>query len=259
MTITEPQPAPASQAPAEPQYAPGDREMTMLEHLTELRQRLVMIVLSIVIGLVVALIPWPVFGPLTEFVVQRLVERAPGGTVIGIRPGEAFFTYLQVAVMLGVSLAMPAIIYQVLAFVAPALYPREKKYLYLAIPGISLSFLAGVVFCYSFMLPFAINFLGGFATHLIQPQWTAEHYLDFVTGFLFWVGLVFELPLAMFFLTKLGVVQPQRLASFRKYAFLLSFILAALITTTPDPINQSIVALPIYLLYELGVLLSRIA
>lgn len=231
----------------------------MLEHLDELRKRLVNIVVSIVIGLVVALIPWPVFGSVTEFVMTRLVERAPGAEVIGIRPGEAFFTYLQVAVMLGASFSMPAIIYQVLAFVAPALYPREKRYLYLAVPGMTVSFVLGVLFCYNVLLPVAIRFLGGFATELIRPQWTAEFYLDFVTGFLFWVGVVFELPLAIYFLTKLGVVSTQRLVKFRKYAFLLAFICAALITPTPDPINQAMVALPIYFLFEFGIILSRVA
>ena len=98
------------------------------------------------------------------------------------------------------------------------------------------------------MLPFAIAFLGGFETGPNAPFeaiWTAEHYLDFVSTFLFWVGLSFELPIVMYFLSKLGVVSAKRMASFRKYAFILAFVLGAIITPTPDPINQTIVSLPI--------------
>jgi sec-independent protein translocase protein TatC len=157
------------------------------------------------------------------------------------------------------ALAMPVLIYQVLAFVTPALYPKEKRYLYIAVPGVTLSFFVGVLFCYSLMLPAAIQFLGGFAADKIRPQWAAEHYLDFVVAFLFWVGVTFELPIVMYFLSKLGVVSAQRMAHFRKYAFVLAFVIGAIITPTPDPVNQTIVSLPIYFLYEFGIILARFA
>jgi sec-independent protein translocase protein TatC len=240
-------------------HAPGDREMTMLEHLQELRQRLVISIIAVVLGLLVSLIPVPGFTSLTDYVVGMLVQRAPGGMVVSLRPGEAFFTYLQVSLMLGLALAMPVLIYQVLAFVTPALYPKEKRYLYIAVPGVSLSFLVGVLFCYTLMLPVAIQFLGGFAADKIHPQWASEHYLDFVVTFLFWVGVTFELPIVMYFLSKLGVVSAQRMARFRKYAFVLAFVIGAVITPTPDPVNQTIVSLPIYFLYEFGIILARFA
>ncbi len=262
MTLSEP-PAPAALPPSEPQRqrpaAPADREMTMLEHLAELRQRLVAVVLAVVAGIVVTLVPWPGFNSLTNFIVAKLVAQAPNGTVIATRPGEAFFTYLQVSLLLGVALAMPVIIYQALAFVAPALYPHEKRYLYLAIPGASASFLAGALFTYVVLLPVAIQFLGGFAVDVINPLWSAENYIDFVTAFLFWVGVTFELPIVMYFLTKLGVVSQQRLVGFRKYALVLAFVIGAVITPTPDPVNQTLVSVPIYLLFELGIILSRFA
>ncbi len=257
MTLTETPPA-VPQA-AERNAAPGDREMTMLEHLEELRRRLVTSVLAVVIGIIASIIPVPSYDSLTHFVVQKLVAEAPGGKVQVLGPGEGFFTFLQVSMIVGIALSMPVIIYQVLSFVAPALYETEKKYLYIAVPGVTLSFLGGVLFCYSFMLPFAIQFLGNFATDVFSPSWAAERYLDFVTTFLFWVGLTFELPIVLFFLTKLGVVTTQRLVSFRKYALVLAFVIGAIITPTPDPINQSIVSLPIYLLFELGIILSRFA
>jgi sec-independent protein translocase protein TatC len=151
------------------------------------------------------------------------------------------------------------IIYQLLAFISPALYENEKKYLFLAVPGVTFAFACGVLFCYFLMLPFATRFLAGFAADVFAPTWTAEHYIDFVSTFLFWIGVVFELPLVMYFMTKLGVVSAQRLARFRKYAFVLAFVAGAIITPTPDPINQTIVSLPIYFLFELGVILARFA
>jgi sec-independent protein translocase protein TatC len=241
------------------QHAPGDKEMTLLEHLEELRGRLVASVLSVIIGILVALIPVPGFGSITEFIVRLLVNNAPGHRVQALGPGEAFFTFLEVAMILGVALAMPVIIYQVLSFVAPALYENEKKYMFIAVPGVSISFAAGVVFCYYLMLPFSIAFLGGFQTDIFEQNWAAERYLDFVTTFMFWVGLTFELPIVMYFLSKMGVVSVQRMARFRKYAFVLAFVIGAIITPTPDPINQTIVSLPIYFLFELGVILARFA
>ncbi len=233
--------------------------MTLLEHLEELRGRLVGSTVGVVAGILVALIPLPGLGSITDFVVNLLVTHAPGGKVQALGPGEAFFTYLQVAMIIGVALSMPVIVYQVLAFVTPALYENERKYLLIAVPGVTLSFAIGVVFCYLLMLPFAIAFLGGFKADIFEQNWAAERYLDFVTTFMFWVGLTFELPIVMYFLTKMGVVSAKRLASFRKYAFVLAFVIGAVITPTPDPINQTIVSLPIYFLFELGVILARFA
>jgi sec-independent protein translocase protein TatC len=146
-----------------------------------------------------------------------------------------------------------------LSFVAPALYENEKKYLYIAVPGVTFSFVVGAAFCFFLMLPFAIAFLGSFQPDIFLALWTAERFVDFVVTFIFWVGVTFELPIVMYFLSKMGVVSAQRLAKFRKYAFVLAFVIGAVITPTPDPVNQTIVSLPIYFLYELGVILARFA
>jgi sec-independent protein translocase protein TatC len=257
MAVTES--PPVGSLPEPDGHAPGDREMTMLEHLEELRHRLVVAVGSVVAGILVAIVPIPGVGSITEIVVRLLAARAPTGKLQTLGPGEGFFTFLEVAMILGVALSMPVIIYQLLAFVAPALYENEKKYLYIAVPGVSLSFAIGVLFCYFLMLPFAIAFLGGFQTDIFLQQWSAERYLDFVSTFMFWVGLTFELPIVMYFLSKMGVVSAKRMAGFRKYAFVLAFVIGAVITPTPDPINQTIVSLPIYFLFELGVILARFA
>jgi sec-independent protein translocase protein TatC len=260
MTLTEPaQTSSAEASPGGSTLAPGDREMTMLEHLEELRQRLVVSVTAIVVGLIVTLIPIPGADSLTHFVIETLAKSAPNGVLVTLRPGEGFFAYVQVSLLLGVALAMPVIVYQVLAFVMPALHPHERRYLYLAVPGVTISFVAGAAFCYALLLPVAIRFLGGFAADIFNPQWTAEYYLDFVSTFLFWMGLVFELPVVMFFLSKLGVVSATRMARFRRYALVMAFVMGAIITPTPDPINQTIVSVPIYLLFELGIILARFA
>ena len=262
MAITEaPLPTPAPAPDDQNSHAPGDREMTLLEHLEELRGRLVACALALVIGVVVAIVPIPTLNSITGYLFERIVNEAKVNnvTVIATRPGEAFFTYLQVALVVGAALAMPVIIYQVLSFVSPALYTNEKRYLFIAVPGVFFSFLCGVVFCYFLTLPFATRFLAGFLAGTVEPFWSAENYVDFVANFLFWVGVMFELPIIMFFLSKLGVVSHQRMARFRKYAFVMAFVIGAAITPTPDPINQTIISLPIYLLFELGIILARFA
>jgi sec-independent protein translocase protein TatC len=259
MAITE---SPGLLTESQEQHAPGDKEMTLLQHLEELRSRLVAGAIAVVVGLLVAVVPVPTYGSITENVIKLLAARAPEGKLHLFGPGEGFFTFLEVALIVGIALAMPVIVYQVLAFVSPALYENEKRYLFIAVPGVSFSFAVGVAFCYFLMLPFAIAFLGNFQTGPDGPfttTWSAERYLDFVTTFMFWVGITFELPIVMYFLSKLGVVSPQRMASFRKYAFVLAFVIGAVITPTPDPINQTIVSLPIYFLFELGVILARFA
>jgi sec-independent protein translocase protein TatC len=260
MAITETPPSASLPSPGDQdKHAPGDREMTLLEHLEELRSRLVKTVLGVVVGILVALLPLPGVGSITENVIKLLAQKAPGGNLLALGPGEAFFTFLQVALLIGAALSMPVIIWQVLAFVTPALYENERKYLLIAVPGVTASFAIGVAFCYLLMLPFAIAFLGNFQTEIFDQRWAAERYLDFVTTFMFWVGLTFELPIVMYFLSKMGIVSAKRMASFRKYAFVMAFVIGAIITPTPDPINQTIVSLPIYFLFEIGVILARFA
>jgi sec-independent protein translocase protein TatC len=260
MAITQAPPPSATPGPDD-EHAPGDQEMTLLEHLEELRGRLVAAMVALIAGILVSIIPIPTMNSITGYLFDLIVSEAKnsGVQIIATRPGETFFTYLEVAMVVGAALAMPVIIYQILAFVTPALYANEKKYLYIAVPGVFFSFICGVVFCYFLTLPFATRFLAGFLAGTIEPLWSAEHYVDFVATFLFWVGVMFELPIVMFFLSKMGVVSHQRMARFRKYAFVLAFVIGAAITPTPDPINQTIISLPVYFLFELGVILARFA
>ena len=255
-----------------PAPAPEEEEeegMTMLEHLEELRVRLIVCSVAVAVGLLVSAIPLPFLTTVeglgiasVSATVMDMIARPAAGYLIYLKPGEGFVTYLQVAMMIGFSLAMPVVLYQVIAFVLPALLPHEKKYLYMAIPGAMLSFIIGIMFGYVLVLPVAIEFLKTFSPlppGVVAVQWAFSEYMGTVTSLLLYMGLAFELPLLMFFMTKLRILNPERLVGFRKYAIILAFIIGAMITPTPDPLNQTIVSLPIYLLFELGLLLSKLA
>ena len=272
--------APVPYEPAQPPAAPppdnngallayGDSPeeeeegMTMLEHLEELRNRIIVCAVALVLGLVISALPIPFLTSqsVTQEVI-RIVSTPAADHLIFLKPGEGFVTYFQVALIVAMVLALPVITYQVIAFVMPALLPHEKKYLYMAVPGAMVSFALGLLFGYILVIPVAIQFLLVFGTDNIpglEVKWAFSEYVDTVTTLLFWMGLSFETPLLMFFLTKLRVLTPERLVRFRKYALILAFIIGAMITPTPDPLNQTLVSLPLYLLFELGVLLSRLA
>lgn len=246
--------------------APEEEEeegMTMLEHLEELRDRLIVCSVALVVGLIISSvpIPWVTNVAVTQEVIS-IISTPAADHIIFIKPGEGFITYFQVAMIMAVVLALPVITYQAIAFVLPALLPHEKKYLYMAVPGAMVSFTIGILFGYTLVLPVAIQFLLWFGTDNIpgiEVKWAFSEYIDTVSTLLFWMGLSFETPLLMFFLTKLRVLSPARLVRFRKYALILAFVIGAIITPTPDPLNQTIVSLPLYLLFELGLLLSRFA
>ena len=160
------------------------------------------------------------------------------------------------------ALALPFIVYQAMLFVRPALTRRETIYVYLLLPGVAVLFIAGVLFAYYVFLGNALDFLlnSPFLEDLLgKPQLRIGEYISQITKILFGMGLAFETPLIIFFLAKLGIVNAKQLSRWRKFAIVGVFIVAAVITPTPDPINQLLVAIPLLLLYEIGVLLARIA
>jgi sec-independent protein translocase protein TatC len=253
------EPAAGPQQPAE--EAREEEGMTMLEHLEELRDRMITSAIAFIVGLVGAVVPLPPEWKynLTWIVVDALIAIVGRENVQAIKPGETFFGYFQAAMLVALSLALPVILYQAMAFVLPALHPHEKKYFYMAVPGATLAFVVGIAFGYILVLPAAVQFLFSFGQNIVQQKWAFSEYADTATTLLFWMGLAFEMPLSIFFLCKLRVLDVQRLRSFRKYALLLSFIIGALITPTPDPFNQTLVSLPLYFLFEIGLLLARLA
>ncbi|NLG49298.1 MAG: twin-arginine translocase subunit TatC [Chloroflexi bacterium] len=236
---------------AKDSFMAQDVELTIFEHLAELRSRLFKAALALLIGTLISII-------FTTQVLELLIKPLAHPPQV-ISPTEHFFVYFQVALICGVTLAMPVIVYQIVRFMLPGLLPQERKYLYFLLPGVAFCFTAGVAFAALIMLPAAINFMQGFLSTVVEANWTLGNYVSFVTRILFWMGMVFQTPLLMFFLTKLGLISPKKLSAFRKYAIVLVAVIAALVTPTPDPVNMAIVMVPLYLLYEVGIILSRLA
>ena len=242
-----------SDTPTAPSNAPNEPgTMPLIDHLRELRTRLMRAVIALLVTTTVSLV-------FTEGVLRFLI--APMGDTIpqALRPTESIGNFMKVALMSGVTLAMPVIVYQVARFIAPGLTKKERRYLWLLVPGATLSFVAGVAFAYYVMMPAAIPFLQGFLSNIIAQQWAIGEYLSFVTSLLFWIGIAFEMPLFVYFLAKLGVVTPAMLIKNFKYAVLAIAVLAAMITPTVDPLNMMLVMGPLILLYLLGILLAKIA
>jgi sec-independent protein translocase protein TatC len=154
---------------------------------------------------------------------------------------------------------MPILVYQLVQFIWPGLQGGERRYLRIIVPGATFSFVVGVLFTYFIILPFALRYLVSFGGNLVEAKWAIGEYISFVTTLLFWSGVVFETPLIMFFLARLGVVTPQFLSKNRKFAIIIIAVVAAVITPTPDPFNMGLVMLPLLLMYEIGIVLAKVA
>lgn len=223
-----------------------------LPHLKELRDRLVKAAIAIALATIAAFF---VAEPIIEFLKQPM----EGTLLVTQTPTEGISTFMRVALFAGLIVSLPVIIYQALRFVLPGLTKNERRYVFLILPGATFSFIAGVAFAYFVMLPTAVPFLKGFLGDVVQPLWSIGKYISFITSLMFWIGVAFEMPLVIYFLAKAGVVNVQTLKRNRKYAIVVVAILAAVITPTPDPFNMGLVMLPLLLLYEIGILLARVA
>jgi len=222
-------------------------------HLREVRRRLIVCVIAVTLTTGVSFF---FVGHVFDFFKSRAPEDV---TIIFTGVTEMLGTYIRVALYCGIAVALPFIIFQVVMFVAPALTRAEKRYAYTLLPGAALFFIAGVSFAYFILLPPALNFLLGFGGDIAIPMISIGNYTSVLVKLMFWIGAVFEIPLVMYFLGKLGIVSPTWLLKKWKWSVLLAFLLGAIITPTMDPVNQTLVALPIVVLYLLGTLLVWIA
>ncbi|MEA3345124.1 MAG: twin-arginine translocase subunit TatC [Chloroflexota bacterium] len=229
-----------------------EENMTLFEHLEELRDRLIKTLGALGVATLLSII-------VARRALQLLIAPMGESKPVALHPTASIISYFKISLILGTVLAMPVIIYQFIRFVVPGLTSQEKRYLYVIVPGATISFALGVTFAGLVILPFSIKYLQGFMSDIIRPTYSIDRYISFVTSVLFWVGLSFETPLVIFFLAKMEVVNVQFLTRSRKYALLIVAVLAAVITPTPDPFNMLIVMAPLVLLYELGVLLARLA
>ena len=230
-----------------------DDKMPFMEHLGELRVRIMRALMALLVGLAIAF-------PFSQRVVDwlaRPIQRS-GNTLVFLAVTEAFWVQMKVALFLGLFIASPGILWQVWRFVEPGLHGHEKKY---AVPFVligSLLFIAGGAFSLLIVTPSAISFLLSYARPGLQPMISIGNYIDFLLKFTLAFGAVFEVPLAMTLVARMGLVTAKQFAKNRKYAILGTFIAGAVLTPTPDMVNQTLMAGPIIILYELGIVAARV-
>ena len=235
----------------------SSEDLSILEHLAELRRRVFISVLALLVGSAVA---FAFFRQIIDLLVRPARDLDTGaGQLVFVEVTELLTTSIKVSFVGGFVLALPVILYQVIMFIAPGLMPREKRYLLGFLPGILLAFVAGVAFAYFVLTPPALHFLLTFGGDLATPMIRVSNLVNLMIRLLFWMGICFETPLVMYLLAQLGIVNARMLARFRRYWVVVAFILGAVITPTFDPVNQALVAVPLLVLYELGVLLARLA
>jgi len=229
---------------------PVTGKMPIKGHLVEIRDRIFRCVIALIVAVVISFI----------FANQILdILLIPKGDIVlqAIKPTENMAVYFKVVLASAVIIAMPYLVYQLFAFIAPGLTSKEKKMINQLLPFIVIMFLCGVAFAYFVALPPALGFLGSFLNNVAENTWQVSEYIDIVTRMLLYVGLIFETPIIIMVLARMGIVSPQWLAKRRRWWIVLAFVLSAIITPTMDPINQSIIAIPLIILLELSIILAR--
>jgi sec-independent protein translocase protein TatC len=232
---------------------PLDGRMTFLEHLDELRKRITHAVAALLVGFLAA---FALADRAQAFVYARLTADIPGGKLIYTEPGEGFFLYLKIAALTGVLIASPYVMWQVWLFIAPGLYSREKK---LAVPfvvGSSSLFIAGAAFSHYVLFPAVWRFFAGFSNDFMVFTPRIDPVFGLYVKLLLGMGLVFQMPMLILVLARLGIVSSGFLARNIKYAVLIIFIVAAVVTPDGSPVTQALVAAPMCVLYLLGILVA---
>lgn len=224
---------------------PPEKEMSFLEHLEELRGRLIKMILA-VIALAIVI----------YFYSDKLIDffTAPLPQVYFMAPTEAFMVRIKISLIVGAVLAIPFIFYHLWMFVGPGLLKSEAKIVVPIVISATIFFVAGGALCFFVVLPLAIKFMLGFGTARMQPLISIDNYISFAGMLILAFGLVFELPVAAFILGRLGVVSAKALSKGRRYAVVIILIAAAILTPTPDAITQLLLAGPLYILYEISIL-----
>ncbi len=228
-----------------------DKRLTFLEHISEFRRRLIRSVIAVLVTTIISFV-------FAKYIFYIAILPAEGINLIYIEMTEMVGTYMKVCLTSGIMLAMPYLVYQLIMFVSPALTRREKKRVYLILPWIALMFVGGVIFAYFILVPPAMKFLITFGSDIATPQIKIGNYISIVSRLLLAIGLVFEMPVITTFLSRLGIITPKWLSDKRKPAIIIAFILAAIITPTFDPVNQTLVAAPLIILYEISIWLAKL-
>jgi sec-independent protein translocase protein TatC len=229
-------------------------EGTLLSHLIELRSRLLRIALAVV-GVFIVLLPWA--DDIFSMISEPLRNVLPGGQMIATQVASPLLTPFKLTFFVALFIAMPIVLYQIWAFVAPGLYKKEKRFAMPLLGSSIVLFYLGIAFAYFVVFPLMFNFFTTVAPEGVEVQTDISQFLDFITTIFFAFGLAFEVPIATVLVVWTGLTSTKKLSSARPYVFLGAFVLGMFLTP-PDMISQTLLAIPIYILYELGILMARI-
>ena len=230
-------------------------EMSFFDHLEELRLRIGLAVLGIVIGCIIAgafvdqLMNWVLLKPAASVNME----------LQNLRPFGQAFLYFKVVIMAGLIISMPYTLYQLWKFIAPGLYEKEKRWAGKITIYTSFCFLAGVAFAYWIMIPVMLSFTASFGSSLIKNSIDVTEYFSFITTTLLSAGLIFELPMIAYILSKIGIISPEILRKYRRHSIVVILVLAAALTPSTDPVSQLVFAAPLWVLYEISILVTVFA
>lgn len=230
-------------------------EMSFLEHLEELRWRIIYSLLGIVVS---AIVCWIFIDFLVDIILLK-PARDSGASLQNLKPFGQLFLYMQIAIIAGIVVSIPNIFYQLWRFIAPALKKNERKYISAIVIFSSICFLIGIAFAYFIMLPLTMKFAAQFGSTQIANQFAIDEYMSIIISVMLAAGLIFELPMLSFFLTKLGILTPNFMRKYRKHSIVIIMIAAAILTPGTDPVSQIILAVPLVLLYELSIFISKLS
>jgi sec-independent protein translocase protein TatC len=249
-----------------------DINMPLTEHLSELRKRIVVSLIVVFIGFAGAFVysedlfrfltiplrydvSFYLSAPFVQLV-EKNIKNKP--SLVFLAPAEALWMHIKIALITGLIISLPVIFLQLWRFISPGLAQKEKRYVIPFVVVTTIFFIIGAAYCFFLVLPFAMGFLLTYKTESMVPMLSVGNYVDFCLKFILAFGAIFELPIAIIFFTRMGFVTPKTLAKNRKYAIVIAFIVAAIVTPTPDAFNQTLMAVPMIVLYEVGILVSRI-
>lgn len=252
----------------EPAEKHDEKEMTFLEHLEELRWRLIRSIVAIFIGSILAFLFKEQILAFLIYPFNQAAQMAAAGTANGgihintrliyLAPTEAFLVYIKLAIFAGLFISSPYVFYQLWKFIAPGLLENEKKYVPHFVFFSTFFFLAGAFFCYFVVIQYGLQFLLSFQTETLEANFAIREYLKFVTLMILAFGIVFEMPILTYFLTRVGLLTPTFLREKRRFGIVGIFILAAILTP-PDPFSQVALAVPLIVLYEFSIWVSKMA
>ena len=229
-----------------------EQRMRFWEHIEEFRSRLLRVIIALVVAFGISL---TFTNQALEFLLFQMSSVRP----IALHPTETIVVYFRVAMIMGLVLIMPYILYQVLGFFVPGMTRKERRILLSSVFGIGFFFALGVAFAGMVMIPLSVNYLQTFMGDIVQQTYSIDGYISFVTTIMFSSGMIFETPLLLALIARLGLVTTKQLSKGRRYALVGIAVLAALITPTPDAFNMLLVMAPLLVLYELGIVLAWFA